>query len=150
MFWSGALQRVGVKRGCEGGGEGSRVRLTTPGRATPGPCSWLWLPHCCTISFTDFPLRLCRPAPPPPKPGRRNFSGKNKWLSRALARGGGKGGSPYQEAGRTAVPPGFCDRRPPGVQGGGQGPERERGPGMPLGRWASRAQPVSDGSCLGW
>lgn len=40
--------------------------LTTLGKcskATPGLCSWLWLLHCYTISFTDFPLWLCQPAP---------------------------------------------------------------------------------------
>lgn len=104
--------------------EGSRVHLTTPGRATPGPCSWPCLLHCCTISFTDFPLRLCRPAPRSQgggiSQGRTNVC-PEPWPGR------GKGGSPNREE-AALLPPGFCDDL------GGQELKRE-GQGCLWGLW---------------
>lgn len=76
--------------------------LTTLGKcskATPGLCSWLWLLHCYTISFTDFPLWLCQPAP------RSQGGGISQGRTNGSS-GGGEGAQTKNQA--RILSPGFC------------------------------------------
>lgn len=104
------LSRVGVGRtqcrlACERMWRRSAhvSRLTTLGKsskATPGLCSWLRLLHCYTISFTDFPLWLCQPAPR--SQGGGISQGRANGCPEPLLRVG-EGREPRQRTGRNFV-----------------------------------------------